>query len=78
MLNSFNNRQNGFNNKLSVISYITKENIKTQRNFEINQHKNTNIQNNSEIKEHYNTNIQNSYEINEHNNTTYHPYASTE
>jgi hypothetical protein len=78
MLNSFNNRQNDFNNKLSVISYIKKENIKTQKNFEINQHKNTNIQNNSQIKEHYYTNIQNISEINEHNNTTYCAYASTE
>jgi hypothetical protein len=78
MLNSFNNRQNGFNNKLSVISNITKENIKTQSNFEINQHKNTNIQNNSEINEHNYTNIQNNSEINEHSNTTYYPYASTE
>jgi len=77
MLNSFNYRQNGFNDKLSVISYITRENKKTQSNFEKNPHKDTNIQNNSEINELY-TNIQNNYEINENSNTTYCAYASTE
>jgi hypothetical protein len=64
MLNSFNNRQNDFNEKFSFTSYVTKKSTKTQRNYETNIHNNTNIQNPSEI--------------NEHKNTIYYPFASTE
>jgi hypothetical protein len=40
MLNSFNNKQNGFNNKSFITRYVIENTQKIQSNSEINEHKN--------------------------------------
>lgn len=41
MLNLFNNKQNGFNDKSFITSYVIEKNTKIQSNSEINEYKNT-------------------------------------
>jgi hypothetical protein len=41
MLNSFDKKQNGLNDKLSIASYVIEKNTKIKSNSEINEYENT-------------------------------------
>jgi hypothetical protein len=41
MINAFNNKQNRFNDKSSITSYVIEKNTKIKSNSEINEYRNT-------------------------------------